>query len=97
MPKYFVTWEVDMTRAPVDIKERAGLYYGMVEMVKQQIKDGTTKDWGAFVGEHRGYSVMEQSPVELVNTLQQYVPYVSFEVHQVITIDDLAEALKSMM
>ena len=97
MAKYFMTWEVDMTRAPVDMKERAILWNGLAEMVKQQIQDGTTKDWGAFVGEHRGYSVVDQSPVELVKNLQKYVPFVSFQVHQVTTIDEMAEAFKSMM
>jgi len=97
MPKYFMTWEVDPARAPVDMKERAVLWSGMLEMVKQQMKEGTTQDWGIFVGEGRGYSVGEQSPVELATTLQKYYPFVEFEVHQVMTIDEMAEVFKSMM
>ena len=56
MPRYLMTWEVDDTRVPIDIRERAVLWSGMIEMVKQQMKDGTTVDWGAFVGEGKGVS-----------------------------------------
>ena len=97
MPRYFMTWEVDPTRAPVDMKERAVLWSAMLEMVKQQMKEGTTKDWGAFVGEGRGYSVSEQNPVEVATNLQKYYPFVEFEVHQVLTADEMSEVMKSMM
>jgi hypothetical protein len=96
MPKYFMTWEVDPTRVPIDLKERGGLWGGMVEIVKQEIKDGITTDWGCFVGESKGYSVGEQSEIDLAKTLQQFYPFVTFEVHQVMTIDEMAEVIQSM-
>jgi hypothetical protein len=68
----------------------------MVEMVKQQIKDGTTTDWGTFVGEARGYSIGEVSEVELAKNLQKYYPFVNFEVHQMISVDEMAEVIKSL-
>ena len=97
MPKYFMTWKVDPARMSVDIKERAVLLSGMAEMVKQQIRDGTTKDWGAFVGEDRGYSVVESSHTDLHMNMQKYYPFVEFETHQIITIDEIVEGLKSIM
>lgn len=96
MPKYFMTWEVDPSRAPVDPKERGALWSGMVEMVKQQMKDGTTLDWGCFTGETKGYSVGSQSAVDLAKTLQQYYPFVIFEVHEVMSVDDIGELAKSL-
>jgi hypothetical protein len=96
MPKYFMTWEVDPTRVPTDLKERSALWGGMMEMIKQQMKDGTTTEWGSFVGEARGYSVGEQSEKELVKTLQQFYPFVTFQVHRVMTVDEMAEVIKSL-
>jgi len=96
MPKYFMTWEMDPNRVPIDLKERGTLWSGMVEMIKQQIRDGTTSDWGAFVGENKGYSVGEQSPLDLAKTLQQFYPYATFEVHQVMSIDEIAELARSL-
>jgi hypothetical protein len=96
MPKYFMTWEVDPTKVPVDIKERSAMWVGMLEMVKQQMNEGTTTEWGSFVGETRGYSVGDQSEKDLIKTLQQYYPYVTFEVHRVLTVDEMIEAVKSL-
>jgi len=96
MPKYFMTWEVDPTKVPADLKERSALWGGMMAMIKQQMKEGTTTEWGSFVGEGKGYSVGEQSEKELFKTLQQYYPYVTFEVHRVMTVDEMIEAIKSL-
>ena len=96
MPKYFMTWEVDPTRVPTDPKERGALWSGMVEMVKQEIKAGITSDWGTFVGEARGYSIGEQSVLDLSKTLQQFYPFVTFQVHQVMSVDEVAELAKSL-
>ena len=97
MPKYFMTWEVDPSRIPTDRKERGALWSGMVEMVKQEIKDGTTSDWGCFVGEPRGYSIGEESALDLSKSLQQFYPFITFQVHQVMSADEAAELAKSLM
>ena len=97
MPKYFMTWEVDPSKTPTDPKERGALWTGMTEIVKQQMKDGITKDWGCFVGETNGYSVSEQSELDLAKELQQFYPFVTFKVHQVMSVGDIAEVAKSMM
>jgi hypothetical protein len=48
----------------------------LMEMVKQDIKKGITKDWGAFVGEMNGYSVLEGTELEILSQVQQYTPFV---------------------
>ena len=96
MPKYFMTWEVDPDRVPIDLKERSVLWSGMLEMVKQQIEEGTTTEWGAFVGEAKGYSIGEVSEIELGKNLQKYYPFVNFEVHQVMSIDQMVEVANSL-
>jgi hypothetical protein len=96
MPKYFMTWEVDSSRMPTDAKERGTMWSGMMEMIKQQMKDGTTLDWGCFIGEARGYSIAEQTELGLTKTLQQYYPFVTFQVHKVMSVDEIAEVAKSL-
>lgn len=85
-----------MRPEPIDPKERGALWGGMVEIIKQEMKDGITSEWGAFVGEARGYSIGEQSIVDLAKTLQQFYPFVTFQVHQVMSIDEMAEVAKSL-
>jgi len=97
MARYLVLWEVDVSKVPVDMKERAAAWSVMMDMVRQEIARGTTTDWGAFVGELRGYSVSEQeSVVELGKELQRFVPWLNFTVHQVMSLDELAGVIKAM-
>ena len=99
MAKYFITWEVDPNRAPVDPKERGAAWLMMAEMIKKDIQEGKTTDWGAIVGESRGYSIGpgEQSLVDLSKDLQRYFPYVTFNVRQVMSVDETIELAKSLM
>ena len=57
MGKYLLLWEIDRTRLPVSPEERGIGWNMLLEMIKQDMKKGITKDWGAFVGELYGYAV----------------------------------------
>ena len=96
MPKYLVTWEVDPTRAPIDPKERGAMWGMMVDMIKQDLKEGREEDWGCFVGKTGGYSISERSEIDIAKDLQRFYPYVTFEVRQVMTIDEMAEVIQSL-
>jgi hypothetical protein len=65
-------------------------------LVRQDIEKGITKDWGAFVGESFGYSVVEGTEVEVMNSLEQYVPYCIFKVHPIATESHVNEMLKAL-
>jgi len=68
----------------------------LLEMVKQDIKKSTTKDWGAFVGELYGYAVLEGTEVEVMNMVQQYSPFVFFKVHPIASVTQAEEMIKAM-
>ena len=97
MPKYLVTWELNSEKAPVDAKERAAAWLAMTDIIKQDLKEGKDTDWGCFVGQTRGYAITEQSEIDLMKDLQRFFPLITFETHQVVSIDDIAELAKSMM
>ena len=96
MAKYLLLWEVDTSRTPIDPKERGEAWSAMLDMVKQDIKDGVTKDWGSFLGEDRGYMVYEGSEMELEKGLQQYVPFVTFKTYRIMSVEQMAELAKSL-
>ena len=96
MGRYLVLWEVDQSRVPVDAKERGGAWSLLMAMVKQDIKGGKLKDFGAFVGEINGYSVCEGTEVEVGSMLAQYAPYVSFKVHPATSVNQSDEIVKSL-
>jgi hypothetical protein len=96
MGKYLYLWELDRTKIPVDAKERGVGLTMLLEMVKQDIKKGITKDWGAFAGEFNGYSVVEGTEVEILKQVQQYTPFVYFKTYPIASIAQVEEMIKAL-
>jgi hypothetical protein len=96
MAKYLVLWEVDQNKIPIDPKERGGGWGILMSMVGQDFEKGIVKDWGAFTGEAKGYSIYDCAKLELMNSLQQYVPFCFFNVHSISTVDEVNEMIKSI-
>ena len=96
MGRYLYLWEIDWTKIPVDPKERGVGFDMLMGMVKEDIKKGTTKDWGVFVGEHKGYSIVEGTEVEIMNQVQQYTPFVRFEAHPIGSVTQVEEMIKAL-
>ncbi len=96
MGKHLLLWEIDQTQVPADPKERAAAWGAMLDLIKQDINKGTVSDWGTFVGEPRGYSIGDQSDVDLTVDLQRFFPFITFQVFPVMSVEQLEEVLKAM-
>ena len=96
MAKYLIRWEIDQTKIPLDPRQRGEGWGFLLAMVKQDIEKKITTDWGAFIGEGCGYTVIEGSEVEVMNALQQYVPYCTFKTHPVASVGQVEEMLKAL-
>ena len=96
MAKYLLLWEIDRTRIPVDPKERGAAWMVLVNMVKQDMEKGLTKDWGSFTGETNGYTVVEGTELEIMMLTTQYSPYVAFTVHPVTSVSQVEQLLAAM-
>jgi hypothetical protein len=94
MGKYLYLWEIDRTKIPVDAKERGVGFSMLMEMVKEDIKKGITKDWGVFAGEHNGYSVVEGTELEIMNQVQKYTPFVYFKTYPIASVAQVDEMIK---
>jgi len=96
MAKYLLLWEVDHSKIPIDPKERGEGWSLLMALVRQDIEIGITKDWGSFLGETQGYSILEGAEIDVMKSLQQYVPFCIFEVHPVATEDQVNEMIRGM-
>jgi len=96
MGKYLVLWEIDETKVPISPQERGAGWSALMDMVKQDIKKGISKDWGSFVGELAGYAVAEGTEVEIGNMMQQYVPFVHFKAHPIASVSQVEEIIKAL-
>ena len=96
MAKYLSLWEIDKSKIPVDPKERGQGWSLFMAMVKDNLEKGLTKDWGAFVGETSGYSILEGTEVEVGSYLQKFVPFASFKLFPIASFSQVEEIIKSL-
>ena len=96
MGRYLLLWEIDRTKIPLDIKERGIGFEMLLGIVNDDIKKGITKDWGAYVGEYKGYSVVEGTEVDVINQLERFSPFVIFNVHPIASVANVGEMIKVM-
>jgi hypothetical protein len=72
------------------------LWLSMLEMAKADLQAGVLKDWGIRSGGGRGYALSELSEAELFSSLLKYIPYIRFEVHPILTVDQCIETIKKV-
>lgn len=96
MARFLMLWEIDPAKVPADRKERADLWGPMIQLVKQRIKAGTTKDWGVFAGGMKGFSIHEGDEMTVSNAVQSYLPYVTFSVYSIISIEQMEEVIENL-
>ncbi|MGV7223576.1 MAG: DUF3303 domain-containing protein [Nitrospinales bacterium] len=97
MGKYILHWEVDTAKTPEDTKERQEQWSLFQQTVAQQMESNEIKEWGEYVGEVNGYSIMEGSEVDIQKLVALWVPFVKFNVKPVMTIEQAMEATKAMI
>ena len=96
MGRYLILWEVEKAHMPADPKERGEGWALLMAMTKQDMEKGVIKEWGAIVGENRGFNLVEGSEVEIANMVQQYVPYINVEVLPIATFSQIEEVVKAL-
>jgi hypothetical protein len=95
--KYVTLWEMDMDRFPADPVESGKIMMRLVEMTKQWGKDHPKDDWGKFLGENRGYSIVNGSTEDIMKISMMFSPYVEFKVYQAVNIDEVEAGMKAAM
>ena len=97
MPRILNLWEMDYSRMPADPNERAAILGKQIEMTKKMLDEGRISDWGVFAGGGAGYGIGPGDASEVLKNVMAFVPYVKFHSHPVLSIDEAAGVLKSMM
>ena len=96
MGRYLAHWEVVQAQIPVDPKERGAGWAALMAMTGQDIEKGLVTSWGAFVGETNGYAVFEGTELEVMNAIQQYVPFCIFKVKPLASQSQVNEMIKAL-
>ena len=96
MAKYHLYWKLNEATIPADAKERGGGWGLLMAMIQQDMENGVIKEWGAFTSEGRGFSVVEGTNVEVMKMTEQYVPFVTFEVKPVSSVQEVNELIQHL-
>ncbi len=97
MAKTLNLWEMDTSRMPTDPNERAALLGKLIEMTKKMMAEGQILDWGILAGGGGGYAIAEGTEADALKRVMQFTPYIKFQVQPVLSIDEVAEVMKSLM
>jgi len=97
MPKFLNLWEVDNSKMPTDPNERAALLGKQIEMTKKMLDEGQITDWGIFAGGGAGYAIGEGTEADMLKRTMSFMPLIKSHIHPVVSIDEVAEVMKSMM
>jgi len=96
MSKFLNLWEIDNSKMPTDPSERAALIGKQIEMTKKMLAEGQVIDWGIFAGGGAGYAIAEGTEADTLARTLQFAPYIRFKVQSVLSIDEVAEVMKSL-
>ena len=96
MPKTINLWEVDSSRMSTDPKERVATMAKMLEMTKKMLDAGEITDWGIFAGGGGGYVIGERPAAEVLKSTLGFAPHIKSHVYPVLSIDEVAEVMKSL-
>jgi hypothetical protein len=96
MAKYFVLWEVIPENLPKDPAELGKLFGGFMEIVRKQMAEHKTTDWGIFSGGSAGYAIHEGTPDYSFGIALQYSPYVKFDIRPVLSAAEAVKVMQSM-
>lgn len=96
MGRYITLWKTDLNRVPEDPKEQIALFSKLIGMVREDIKNGITKEFAMFLDGNSGYTIEEGTEEEVAMCNMKYCPYIKSKVQQVMSIDQLEEIMKKL-
>ena len=87
-------WNLNPMLIPTNPEERVKLWMSMLELVKADLKSGALNDWGMCSDASAGYAFAETDEKTLYTTILRWMPYVSFNIKPVLTVDQIIDSIK---
>lgn len=96
MGKFLTIWKTNMSKVPEDPKEQLELFTRLTNMVKEDLKNGPTKEFGIFLNGASGYTIEEGTEEEVSLSIMKYCPYIKVKVFPFLSVDQLEDNLKKL-
>ena len=95
MGRYLCLWDIHRSAIPTSTEEWTG-WERLLSWVGDNMKTGFLKDWGEFIGELRGYAVVEGTEADVSLMAQQLIAVCSFQVHPIASVDQVGEMVRAI-
>ncbi len=95
MTKFLTLFELDKTRIPDSPEEQLQYFSMLRSMMKEDMKNGITRDFGAFVGGLKGFVIREGTEQEVEMEIMKYVKFTNYKTYPFLDIDQLEEMSKA--
>ena len=94
MTKFLTLWELDRTRIPDSPEDQMQYFTMLMNMIKEDMKNGKTIGFGAFVGGFKGYVIREGTDQEIHMEILKYSKFTNHKTFPFLEISQLEEMLK---
>jgi len=96
--RFLVLWRTNPVAPwPRDPVEYSKLVERMWAVIDDAIKKGTVKEHGSFLDGAAGYSIGEGEAVDVFRSINMFLPYVLFEVHEIIPYEKSKEIQRALL
>jgi hypothetical protein len=96
MARFLTLWEMDMSRVPENPEDQMSFFTKLMNMVKEDMESGTTRDFGEFINGFEGYSIEEGTEEEVALTAMKYSPYCKFKVYPILSANQIEKIMKTI-
>ena len=93
MTKFLTLWEIDRTRIPDNPEEQLQYWAMLLNMIKEDMKNGRTLDFGMFAGGYKGYIIREGTELEIQTEIVKYIKFTKYRTFPILEISQLEEML----
>jgi len=95
MTKFLTLWELDRTRIPDSPEEQLQYYTMLLSMIKEDMKNGKTLEFGAFVGGFKGYVIREGTEQEIHMEISKFAKFTNHKTYPFLEVSQLEETLSA--
>jgi len=96
--RFLVLWRTNPVAPwPRDPVEYSKLVERMWAGIDDAIKKGTVKEHGSFLEGVSGYSIGEGEATDVFKSVNMFLPYVLFEVHEIIPYEKSKEIQRALI
>jgi hypothetical protein len=95
MGRYLCLWEIHRAAIPTTGEEWTE-WERLLGWVNDEMQTGFLKDWGQFIGELNGYTVVEGTDADVSRMAQQLISVCSFKIHPIASVGQVAEMVRAI-